>query len=257
MEGREPVKSGTLEEYKKDPEFAEKESELAPKGLTIFPQEWQYKGYAWGMAIDLTSCVGCNACVVACQSENNIAVVGKEQVLNTREMHWIRIDRYYSGTPIIPRLTSSRCLHAVRKRAVRTGLPGCRHRTRCRRPQQHGLQPLHRHALLLEQLPLQGAAVQLPLFTDWETESYKLQRNPDVTVRSRGVMEKCTYCMQRINYAKITRRSRTARSRTAKSSPPAPPPAPRRRSCSAISTIPRAKFPSESGERPITHCWAN
>ncbi|MES1260842.1 MAG: TAT-variant-translocated molybdopterin oxidoreductase, partial [Acidobacteriota bacterium] len=98
MEGREPIKVGTLEEYKKDPYFAQKESETAPKGLTILPSTWEYKGYAWGMAIDLTACNGCNACVVACQAENNIAVVGKEQVLNTREMHWIRIDRYYSGS---------------------------------------------------------------------------------------------------------------------------------------------------------------
>jgi molybdopterin-containing oxidoreductase family iron-sulfur binding subunit len=97
MEGREPVKTASLAEYKTDPIFAQKESEIPQKGLTIFPQEWEYKGYAWGMAIDLTGCVGCNACVVACQAENNIAVVGKEQVLNTREMHWIRIDRYYKG----------------------------------------------------------------------------------------------------------------------------------------------------------------
>ncbi len=102
MEGREPVHAGTLEEFKQDPYFSEKKSEIPPKGLTIFPETFKYEGYAWGMAIDLTSCVGCSACVVACQSENNIAVVGKEQVLNTREMHWIRIDRYYKGEPDEP-----------------------------------------------------------------------------------------------------------------------------------------------------------
>ena len=114
MEGRAPVREGTLEEYTKDPLFAEKESETPPVGLTILPSS--SKGYAWGMAIDLTACNGCNACVVACQAENNIAVVGKEQVLNTREMHWIRIDRYYSnGTPPTRALTSSRSAANIAK----------------------------------------------------------------------------------------------------------------------------------------------
>jgi molybdopterin-containing oxidoreductase family iron-sulfur binding subunit len=205
MEGREPVKVGTLEEYKKDPEFAQKESETAPKGLTIFPQEWQYKGYAWGMAIDLTSCVGCNACVVACQSENNIAVVGKEQVLNTREMHWIRIDRYYSGSAENPQahfqpVACQHCESAPCELVCPVAAT------------EHDAEGLNNMVYnrcvgtryCSNNCPYKVRRFNFLLFTDWETESYKLQRNPDVTVRSRGVMEKCTYCVQRINYAKIT-----------------------------------------------------
>ena len=109
------------------------------------------------MVIDQNACIGCHACVVACQAENNIAVVGKEQVSRGREMHWLRIDSYYRGEdaaeadgPFFQPLA----LHALRKRPLRSGLPCQRNDARPRRHQQHGVQPLHRHAVLLEQLPL-------------------------------------------------------------------------------------------------------
>jgi MoCo/4Fe-4S cofactor protein with predicted Tat translocation signal len=205
MEGREPVKTASLAEYKTDPIFAQKESEIPPKGLTIFPQEWEYKGYAWGMAIDLTGCVGCNACVVACQAENNIAVVGKEQVLNTREMHWIRIDRYYKGDEQNPEAffqpvacqhcESAPCELVCPVAATAHDAEGLNNMVynRC-----VGTRYCSNNC------PYKVRRFNFLLFSDWETESYKLQRNPDVTVRSRGVMEKCSFCVQRINYAKIT-----------------------------------------------------
>jgi len=205
MEGREPVHAGTLDAFKQDPYFSEKKSELPPKGLTIFPETFKYQGYAWGMAIDLTSCVGCSACVVACQAENNIAVVGKEQVLNTREMHWIRIDRYYKGEPDQPDMyfqpvacvqcEDAPCEIVCPVAATETDAEGLNNMVynRC-----VGTRYCSNNC------PYKVRRFNFLLFTDWDTESLKLQRNPDVTVRSRGVMEKCSYCVQRINYAKIT-----------------------------------------------------
>lgn len=204
MEGRDPVRAGTVEEFKKDPFFIQKESETAPKGLTMYPQEWEYKGYAWGMAIDLTACTGCNACVVACQSENNIAVVGKEQVLNTREMHWIRIDRYYSGSENDPTMHFQPvgCQHCENAPCeIVCPVAATTH-------DAEGLNNMVYNRCVgtrycSNNCPYKVRRFNFMLYTDWETESLKLQRNPDVTVRSRGVMEKCTFCIQRINYAKI------------------------------------------------------
>ncbi len=93
---RDLIRIATLEEWQKDPNFAKDPHEEATKGLTLYPG-FKSEGYAWGMSIDLNNCVGCNACVVACQAENNIPVVGKEQVMKGRAMHWIRVDTYFRG----------------------------------------------------------------------------------------------------------------------------------------------------------------
>src|SRR5258708_259373 len=98
MEGRQILSTATLDEYKKNPGFPHEGHETPAKDDSLY-KEFSYPGYAWGMAIDLNKCNGCNACVVACQSENNIPVVGKDQVMRGREMHWIRIDRYYTHSP--------------------------------------------------------------------------------------------------------------------------------------------------------------
>jgi Fe-S-cluster-containing dehydrogenase component len=176
----------------------------------LWPEDHPYEGHRWGMVIDLNKCTGCSACVIGCQAENNIPVVGKDEVRRSREMHWLRIDRYYSrerrrggrGPPAddVP---------ALRQRALRDRLPGAGHGAQRGRAQPAGLQPLRGHAVLREQLPLQGAPLQLVRLPHDDTLE-NLVLNPDVTVRSRGVMEKCSFCVQRIQEAKIEARGQGA-----------------------------------------------
>ena len=220
MEGRQILSTGTLEEYKKNPGFAHEGFEMPAQDNSLYKQ-FSYEGHAWGMAIDLTKCNGCNACVVACQSENNIPVVGKDQVMRGREMHWIRIDRYYThspsatvdntGDPTVysPALDNPetffqpvpcmQCENAPCEQVCPVGATV---------HSAEGLNDMVYNRCIgtrycSNNCPYKVRRFNFLRFQDWDTPQLKLLRNPEVTVRSRGVMEKCTYCVQRINNVRI------------------------------------------------------
>ncbi len=221
MEGRQILSTATLAEFQANPNFAHEHDETPAKEDSLY-KEFAYPGNAWGMAIDLTKCNGCNACVVACQSENNIPVVGKDQVMRGREMHWIRIDRYYTnsesatsgkatGDPseynptldnpetFFQPVPCQQCENAPCEQVCPVGATV---------HSAEGLNDMVYNRCIgtrycSNNCPYKVRRFNFLRFQDWDSPQLKLMRNPEVTVRSRGVMEKCTYCVQRINNVRI------------------------------------------------------
>ena len=204
MEGRALVRAAGIEEYNAEPEVFHKMAHDPPASLTMYPG-FEYKGYAWGLAIDLNACNGCNACVVACQSENNIPIVGKDQVAVGREMQWIRVDRYFKGDLENPETYHQPvpCMHCENAPCeVVCPVAATAH-------SDEGLNDMIYNRCVgtrycSNNCPYKVRRFNFLQYVDDTTESLKLMRNPDVTVRMRGIMEKCTYCVQRINAARIT-----------------------------------------------------
>jgi MoCo/4Fe-4S cofactor protein with predicted Tat translocation signal len=211
MEGRPIVRETVLSEYRKDPASGNAIHEEFETGhKTLYPER-KYDGFHWGMAIDLNACIGCNSCVIACQAENNIPVVGKSEVRRRRIMHWLKIDRYYSDSPDDPKvffqpLTCQHCDNAPCENVCPVSATN---------HSSEGLNQMTYNRCIGTKYCINNCPYKVRRFNwyrytnnkafDFNTASDlgKMVLNPDVTVRERGVVEKCSFCVQRIQEKKL------------------------------------------------------
>jgi molybdopterin-containing oxidoreductase family iron-sulfur binding subunit len=205
MEGRDIVHVGTIDAFRADPAaLGRHAAHGAGEHTSLYPPMLKPEDRAWGMVIDLNACTACGACVTACQAENNVPVVGKTEVSRGREMHWLRIDRYFEGERGAPkvRVQPIPCMHCENAPCEVVCPVGATTHS------PEGLNEMTYNRCVgtrycSNNCPYKVRRFNFFPYADLKTESLALQRNPDVTVRTRGVMEKCTYCVQRINQAQI------------------------------------------------------
>jgi molybdopterin-containing oxidoreductase family iron-sulfur binding subunit len=263
MEGRPIIREANLEQYRQKPRFAKNmEVEEAEVVSPMYPNPFdqlKLKGiHQWGMSIDLNRCVGCSSCMVACQSENNVPIVGKEQIKRGREMHWLRIDRYYSGRPLVKkedpqaRVNFLETFHREQDQQFEDWIENpqvvnqpmlCQHcesapcenvcPVNATSHDQEGLNVMTYNRCVGTRYCSNNCPYKVRRFNyfdynkrprehlylgpfghrkDDEWDLMKMIKNPDVTVRMRGVMEKCTYCVQRIEQAKIAQKTKAGAS---------------------------------------------